>query len=377
MKNEIKGKLKSQELADKICELIISDKLRADDPILSENRLAQKFGLSRITVRQAIADLVEKDILYKIKGKGTFVAKGAQLPDSYTQVNGFEKTIALILSNISNSYDSNIARGIGDIAKEKGFHVLLRNTDNSIIEEEKALKCLLDSGIRGIIVSPAESNPISPLLKWLCLEFDNIVIINDIIFGVEPVIVSSDDAEGGYIATKHLLEQGHRKIAHLRGPLTVMNAHDRETGYKRALVEAGIAVNSDLILGRRSYAPEEACENMLKLMKLPESERPTAVFAASDDLALGVYQAAELLGFKIPDDIALIGYGHLEKTDKQGHHLSTIGQNGYEIGKLAGEALLNKIISPKLGVNNRHKILVPTELIIKESSLTQLKENLP
>jgi DNA-binding GntR family transcriptional regulator len=119
MEMEIKGRLKSRELADKICDLIARNGLKPGDPILSEHQLTDKFSLSRVTVRQAIADLVEQDILFKVKGKGTSVSKLNNLTSKYEETNALGKTIALVTSSITNSYAANIARGIDKTYEEK------------------------------------------------------------------------------------------------------------------------------------------------------------------------------------------------------------------------------------------------------------------
>ena len=216
MNINIKGKLKRQELADRICELITQNGLKPGDPILSENRLAEKFNLSRVTVRQSIADLVEQDILYKVKGKGTFVSKTNKNISKNQFSNSFGKTVAIVLSSIDNSYNANIARGIEDAARDKDFHVSFCSTDGHPEGEERAITRLLDSGIGGMIISPVESNPVTPFLKRTCKEFDNIVIINDVILGLNTDIVSSDDIEGGYLANKASFGAGASKNCPLK-----------------------------------------------------------------------------------------------------------------------------------------------------------------
>ena len=369
MEIEIKGRLKSRELAEKICDLIVRNRLKEGDPILSENQLAAKFNLSRVTVRQSIANLVEQDILFKVKGKGTFVSQLHNLTRKDEEANGLGKTIALVTSSISNSYDSNIARGIEDAAREKDFHISFCSTDGGLHGEERAITRLLNSGIGGMIITPVESNPLSPFLQRTCREFDNIVIINDVVLGLNVDIVSSDDVEGGYLATKHLLEQGHRKIAHLRGPKLVLNAGAREEGYRKALNEFGIKPNENLIRGRKTYSEEEACSNMIKIMQLPEKERPTAVFAPSDHMAWGAYWAAEKLGLSVSENLAIVGYGNLARSAQQGYQLSSIKQNGYEVGHLSCKILLDNILDPDLQNKHHHKMLITPELIIRDSSL--------
>ncbi len=360
---QIKGKLKTKELEDGICRLIIRNNLRKGDPILSENKLTEMFGISRVTVRQTLSDLVEKGVLYKVRGKGTFVDSVKSLKPEYSQI-GLSKTIALVGGAINNSYFANIARGAEDAARAHDCNMSFCSTDGSPKNEESYINELLKKGIDGIIFSPAESCPFTPFTEKLCRENDNVVIINASAIGLNASSVSSDDREGGYLATKYLIEQGHKKIAHIRGPKLVSNALEREEGYRKALTESGIAINEKLIYGNNTFSKDQGYHGMKAFLELPQEKRPTAVFGASDIMAWGAYEAIKERGLHTPKDIALVGYGDLLETARMGLQLTSVRQNGYEIGKTACEILLDK--SSKNG--GKRKILIPTELTIRKSS---------
>ena len=114
MASEIKGLLKSKELEERIARLILKEKLQAGDPILSENKLASQYKISRITVRKAISELVNKNVLFAEKGKGTFVSNSYNLNKNENQPI-LTKTIGLIVPTINVSYFSDIARGVEDV----------------------------------------------------------------------------------------------------------------------------------------------------------------------------------------------------------------------------------------------------------------------
>jgi DNA-binding LacI/PurR family transcriptional regulator len=138
------------------------------------------------------------------------------------------------------------------------------------------------------------------------------------------------------------------------------------------LNEFGVIPDEKIILGRKTYSEDEAYSNMMQILKLPKKERPTAVFAPTDNMAWGVYRAAKELSISIPEDLALVGYGNLATSAQKGYQLSSIKQNGYEIGRQACEILLENITKPGFEQTNHHKILVSTELIVRDSSLENI-----
>lgn len=362
MINKIKGKLKSKELEDGICSLIVKNRLQKDDPILSESKLTDVFGVSRVTVRQAIANLVDKDILYTVKGKGTFVSINSSLVADEPPAN-FQKTIAMLVSSISNSYFSNLAKGIEDACKLEGYNVMFSSTSSNPELEEKYIREFLDHNVDGMILAPSESAPLTPYVAQLCRETKKLVIVNEVLPGYDVNNVSSDDCEGAYLATKHLLELGHRKIAHLRGAHNVANANDRMAGYIKALKEYGIESDNQLINGIKLFDREGAKLNTLALLELPQEKRPTAIFAYSDITAAVAYNTIKEKGLRVPEDISLVGYGDLLETARMGIELTSVRQNGYDIGKTACEILLDSIQrdSPS------KKVLLAPKLIIRKS----------
>jgi len=170
-----------------------------------------------------------------------------------------------------------------------------------------------------------------------------------------------DDVEGGRLATNHLLELGHRRIAflsdYLKNPFNFVSMTYRFNGYRQALSEAGIEFNPEYqkegALGGR-----EAYQKAVSLLKLVE--RPTAIFAASDTHAIGVLKAAHDLGIKVPEDLSVIGYDDIR--DAEYLHLTTIRQHLFEMGVEGANMLLNKIREPN---GTPRELQLPTQLIIR------------
>lgn len=356
------GGSKTRELENDIGEMIVADGLRQGDPILSENKLVELFGVSRVTVRQALANLVAADVLYKVKGKGTFVSNANKLSGKQRQPV-MTRTLALVMGSITNSHFAELAKGLEDVARDEGYQIMFCSSNSVPTQEEEILRDLLKRRVDGIFFSPGESLPLPTTLKQLCLSLKNVVILDNPVSGIGLNSVSCDDCEGGYLAVNYLLQLGHRRIAHLKGPDNVMNAYERYNGYLKALTEAGIAVNQDFINSPGSYAYEDGKAATAKWLQLPTSERPTAIFAANDELALGAYDGIIEHGLSVPGDISVIGYGSLMKPLVRGVALSTVKQNPYQIGKTACRVLLEQIAGQK----TTHKLLLQPELVIKET----------
>lgn len=363
----IQGRLKTRELNGYICDFIVNNGLKSGDPILSEVKLAETFGLSRVTVRRALADLTGKNILYKVKGKGTFVSHPEKIENS-SERSRSGKNLVLILSDISNSYFAEIAKGVEEVAKERQFRVYFNCTDNSPEAEERLIKSHIEEGVSGMIIGPAESVPTSDFLKKICFANKNIVIVNEILSGIDATMVSSDDREGARMAIRHLIDLGHRRIAHIRGPIHTASAVERFNGYKEAFAECGMTYDDILVKGGLTYGEDEGYCCMKEILRSSKSPGVTAVFAASDMLAWGVCRAVKEAGLEIPGDISVVGYGDVRESIKAGIPLTSVNQNSRGIGRIAADVLIRRLQGDSLMAGINRKILLRPELVTRDST---------
>lgn len=177
--------------------------------------------------------------------------------------------------------------------------------------------------------------------------------------------VMIDDVAGGYQATKHLIDLGHRKIGYISdllqaSPFGFRPVADRYEGYRRALAEAGIAFRADYHR-QGELSRHEAHRLAYELLSQPDP--PTAIFAYSDTQAVGVLRAAQEMGLKVPDDLSVIGYDDIELAEFL--HLTTIRQHLYESGVAGVEQLLEEIANPPL---QSQQVLLSTELVVRETT---------
>src|SRR5207248_11625836 len=150
---------------------------------------------------------------------------------------------------------------------------------------------------------------------------------------------------GAYTAVRHLIKLGHRRIAHIQGPPEYLASHDRYNGYRQALLEEGIIPDPELVLVGDFLPPTgRVCASTL--FELPLGKRPTAIFAATDQMAYGVLTAAEEYGLSVPRNIALVGYDDDAPSTHVRPALTTIRQPNYEMGQRGITLLLSMLNTP-------------------------------
>ncbi len=194
--------------------------------------------------------------------------------------------------------------------------------------------------------------------------------------------INVDNRMGAYEATRHLIHLGHRRIAHIQGPLRYQVSHDRYQGYCDALNEAGIILDHSLVLEGDFEPPTgRVCANAF--FDLSADKRPTAIFAGSDYMAYGVITAAEQRGLRVPEDIGVVGFDDNPNSAHMEPALTTVRQPFYEMGRRAIEILLSLVEAPRPvnGLNRNGRvseapttlfsgsihIKMPTSLIVRAS----------
>lgn len=266
-------------------------------------------------------------------------------------------TIIVVLPDINNPFFSFIVRGIEDVAHEQGFSVLLCNTDNDLQRELQYTKIIGRRGADGAIVLTARVS--SPHILKMA-ERVPVVLACEYIDGAVSQ-VSIDNVGAAMDATRHLIQLGHRRIAYVNGPPDVILSRDRLRGYTLALQQAGLPVLEELIAPGTFYL-ESGVEAARRLLGLPEP--PTAVFCANDEMAIGFIRAAEAMGRRVPDDVAVVGFDDIRFASFYRPALTTVAQPMYEIGRRAAQLLLDQVGGKADGPQS---IVLPHRLVVRES----------
>lgn len=251
------------------------------------------------------------------------------------------KTIGLIISDVSNVFFSNLAKGVEDECRRNGWNLVLCNTNDMHKRDMEYIQVLADKGIDGILFCMSlDSNKAKALESVKLLDHLKIpfVMIDRFLEEANCCTVLVDHKLGGYVATKYLLKMGHKRIACITGPFLLEDSIARLKGYKEALSEYQIQYDEELIY-EGNYDRESGAEGVQKL--LPHD--PTAIFAFNDMSAYGAYNELRKNGLKVPKDMSLIGYDNIFFSEILDVPLTTINQPVYEMGVEAVGQLISKI----------------------------------
>ncbi len=271
-------------------------------------------------------------------------------------------TLALVLTDITNPFFTTLARGVEDTASDAGFTVIFCNTDESETEEQKYIRVLLQQQVDGILLVPACST--SDSIALIRRQGTPVVVLDRrMSSSIEVDVVRCDSEDGAYRLSKLLLELGHRQIAVLSGPKSVSTAEDRVAGYRRAMIEAGINDQTNLVY---HGAYTQASGYDMAQQALAVNPRPTAIFAANNFIAIGALKAVQDCGWRVPDDVAMVSFDDLPSTLVFQPFFTVAAQPAYEMAKRATQLLLARLVgeAPK----RCQDVILPVQVIVRESS---------
>lgn len=265
-------------------------------------------------------------------------------------------TIALILTDLSGPYYSELIRSVQDVALSNGYDLVACSSMGG--RESTAVKYLREKRVDGAIV--LAHNITDEILLYAASSSFPIVVMDRLTTGEGLISVVVDGELGGYKATKHLIDQGHRSIAYISGPSNSYDNSVRYRGFLRAMHEAGLEEKAKWRLSGNFV--REGGYKATKMMMM-QGELPSAVFYANDEMAIGGIKAMEEDGYAVPGDISVIGFDDIQLAEYIQPPLTTIRQPMHESGSLAGHLLFQMLNDEE--VNDSYKLKV--ELIERKS----------
>ena len=269
-------------------------------------------------------------------------------------------TIGLLVPNNTNSYFAELARGIEDYCERNGYFVFLCNSDDDIRKQQNYLRVLREKRIDGLIVASAGDDAV--LAELLAATRVPVVMVDRQIAGLEADAVQIDHEAGAYLATRHLLELGHRTIGCIGGPLAMDVSVLRVDGFRRAMAESGIAVGVEAIIQSDFSSPG----GYLAAKRLLQTFKPSGIFASNDMMGIGALRAAAELGLRVPHDVSVIGFDDIELGRYVFPALTTVGQPILSLGEATAQTLLARIAGSLSGAP--HRQIMPPSLTIREST---------
>lgn len=282
---------------------------------------------------------------------------------------GRSRSIGMVVMDIANPFFADVVRGAEDFFYDNGYSVHIGNSDQRAEREATLLDQFQQQRVRGVIFAPIAVGA-EPAVQVRRRGIP--VVLVDRAAGVDGFCtVGADDIEGGRLAIAHLLGQGHRRIAVVGGPGSLAQVRDRRRGAELALSgtpEASLLVVSSELLdvecGKRAAG---------ELLTLPDEERPTAVFALNDLLAIGLLQGFTVAGLRVPQEMAIVGYDDIAFAAAAAVPLSSVRQPRAELGASAAELLFDEIRSAESDLpHQHHAVWMTPELVVRQSSAYQI-----
>ncbi|OAJ93485.1 substrate-binding domain-containing protein [Vibrio bivalvicida] len=274
------------------------------------------------------------------------------------------KTIGMLVTTSTNPFFGEVVKGVERSCYQQGYSLILCNTEGDHERMRESINTLLQKRVDGLILMCSS-------LEGERLEvFEQYQDIPVVVMDWGPMLFTSDKIQdnslrGGYLAAKHLIESGHKQIGCITGPLVKHQAQMRYEGYKRALNEAGLVFKANWII-ESDFECEGGYDAFNKMVA--KGPLPSAIFVCNDMMAMGVINAANEQGIRIPQDLSIIGYDDIHIAKFMSPSLSTIHQPKYRLGKAAVEALLKKLD----GSSTDTQVVQLEPTLVKRSTVTQL-----
>lgn len=326
--------------------------------------IAKILGISVSTVSRALKD--HPDISVDTKKEVQELAKRLNYtPNAIALSLRNRKTflIGVIVPEIVHHFFSCIISGIEQVANQNGYNVVILQSNESYEREVSICQTIQNARIDGVLVSVSKETHKAAHFRELQQVGIPIVFFDRICGDIDTDRVIVDDFHGAYTAVEHLISVGCKRIAHLSAPQHLQIAQKRQMGYLQALKDYHIPVDESLII---------ACDNQQEAVSvgkqlMQRDIRPDGIFAVNDLTAAGVMYAVKHAGFCVPRDVAVCGFTDGLVSTLTDPTLTTVGQHGEEMGRMATELLLKRVNAEDQTYPTQTKVL-KTDLIVREST---------
>ncbi|MCS4230839.1 LacI family transcriptional regulator [Stenotrophomonas chelatiphaga] len=324
--------------------------------------IAQAIGVSRATVSLVLrgSPLVNVDTRAKVEAE----LRRQRYVYNRAAANLRRRTsssVALVINDLSNPFFAEFAAGVDEALGEQGYVTLLGSTGESPQRQQAVLGTLMEHTPAGLILSPAEGSDTAQVRQALG-PTANVLLFNRALVGADWDFLALDNQQGAYLATRHLIERGHREIAFFGGHADSSSCEQRRAGYQQALAEAGLPVTPQWLI---ESAPNrlEAARRVDELFV--DGLRPSAAVCYNDTVALGLMLGLTSRGIRPGGDFAVTGFDDIPEASVAVPPLTTLTVDPRARGRQAAELLLQRVQSPDAPPV---RTVAPVQLRIRESS---------
>lgn len=270
------------------------------------------------------------------------------------------QTFGMIVPDSANPFFAEIGRGIEDTSFAAGYSIILCNSDGDRNRELLYLDLLVQKQVDGVLLVPTGDH--AELAARLRTRNIPVVVIDRDVSDAPIDRAHIDNVAGGCMATRYLIELGHRRIGYIGGPPHLSPVPGRGAGYLRALEEADLSIDDRLIVAG-NFRDVGGYNGTQALLALPD--RPTAIFAGNDLMAIGALAAARAAGIAVPAELSIVGFDDIHLAGYINPPLTTVAQPKYELGVIAAELLLARLADPELPPQRR---LLQAHLAVRHST---------
>ena len=319
--------------------------------------IAKMLGVSPSTVSRALKD--HPDISEETRNLvKTFAEKVKYRPNALALSLRKQKTntLGLVIPEIVHHFFSSVISGMEDLAYGEGYTMMICQSNENFYREVINLQALLDHRVDGLLVSISKTTREFNHLHNALDSGIPMVFFDRICDEIDTDRVITDDFEGARIATTHLIETGCRKILHLAAPRHLLIGKNRYEGYAQALKNHKIPLDENLVL--KCDTREEVMSMRQHILTL--APQIDGIFGVNDSTAIAVMQVLQENGYRIPEDISVVGFGDGPIATIASPPLTTMEQKGYEMGREAVRLLIQRLENPGALINNQTKIITPS-----------------
>lgn len=275
------------------------------------------------------------------------------------------RTLGIIVQTLNSNFIASVLSGIEQVANKAGYNLIISQSQESQAKEAINAEAMFNRRVDGLIVSLAfDTKNVSHFDSFFNKDIP-VVFFDRISFGQSSTNVVIDNFKAGYEATRHLISQGCKRIAHITGNLTRNVYADRMKGYKEALEESKIPFNEKYVLinNMDEVSALEAADRLMSMKPMPDG-----LFVANDNCAAVCMQAIKDAGYSVPKDIAIVGFNNDIISRVVNPKITTVNYPGEQMGTITANALINHL-EGKANLSSTSTIVIKSELIVRESSL--------
>ncbi|MDK8183060.1 LacI family DNA-binding transcriptional regulator [Paenibacillus sp. UMB4589-SE434] len=327
--------------------------------------VAKKAGLSVVTVSRVLNNA--KTVREKNRQKVLQAMKELDYhPNAAARSLAKGKTgvIGVIVTTLQDSFLDSVVQNVSSQLKDYGYYLAL-SVANYPTEEGHGTELIQEDRVDGLLILSAVHEELYIVeLKKRKIPF---VLIDNQVMQPSVSCVLVDNLKGGYEATQHLIDLGHKRIAHIRGPAFFLSAHERERGFMQAMAEAGL---EPFAVETGDFSITSGYEAMMRWIE--SGNVPEAIFAADDFMAIGAINALTEAGYKVPRDVSIVGYDDQILASQLKPRLTTMKQPAEQIARMAVDVLMKQVN----GTNKRSMTFkFDSELVVRESTAPRLPQS--